>query len=260
MFRIMKLSKSRKALYSNLNTVKMRRRYGLFTVEGEKAVKDTLLYFEPEALLILNEKGLPYYELLINNLPEDVKVYEVSNSEMKELSYFSTPSSLIGVFKLPDDDQTDNLLDRTKLYLLLDGVRDPGNMGTIIRTCHWFGIFTIFASYDSVDCFNPKVVQSSMGSLGPVKVKYCNLIELIRQNKEMPVYGTLLNGNNIYTSSLTEHGFIVMGNEGVGISPELRSYITDGLTIPPATDNHGESLNVAIATGVVLSQFAAKSN
>lgn len=249
----MKLSKTKKSLYGNLQTVKMRRRHRLFTVEGDKAVADTSKYFDIEA--IVKVEGYSLHGLSECNLLDD-KIYEVSESEMKELSYFSTPSSVLGVFRIPEVELEDDLkVDDTKLHLVLDGVRDPGNMGTIIRTAHWFGIFTIYASHDCVDCYNPKVVQSSMGSLGAVRVRYCNLEELLNINNTMPVYGTLLEGENIFKAALKNRGFLVMGNEGVGISEKIRGRITCGLNIPPATSNHGESLNVAIATGIVLSCF-----
>lgn len=265
----MKLSKTKKALYGNLNSVKMRRRHGLFTVEGEKAVADTARYFDYEAIIRLTgcdgqyvvENGKCPDRVCPNeNVSGIIPVYEVNESEMKELSYLATPSTVIGVFRLPVPILEDSLkVNSETLYLVLDGVRDPGNMGTIIRTCHWFGIFTIYASHDCVDCFNPKVVQSSMGSLGAVQVKYCNLIELFNANPEMPIYGTLLEGENIYKATLCEHGFLVMGNEGVGVSTSVRSRITLGLNIPPTTDNHGESLNVAIAAAVVISAFRQRA-
>ena len=138
-------------------------------------------------------------------------------------------------------------------------IQDPGNLGTIMRTAHWFGIDRIYASRDTVDIFNPKTVQSTMGSLGRVEIVYCDLGELMDKNPDMPVYGTLLDGKNIYKATLGEHGFIIMGNEGKGISESLRKRITSPLLIPPYDySNHSESLNVAIATAVTLSQFRSR--
>lgn len=244
----MKLSRTKYSLYGNLQSVKMRRRHGLFTAEGQKAVGDLALHFRMEALILGPGAGI-WPELRV----EAPVIYEASAAEMKGLSCFSTPSQVMGVFHIPEPEMP--VVDEDKLYLMLDGVRDPGNLGTIIRTCHWFGVFDIFASYDTVDCFNPKVVQATMGSLGGVRVHYCDLGELIRRHTGMPVYGTLLEGRNIYHAPLEANGFIVMGNEGVGISPVIRDMLTVGLNIPPATANHGESLNVSIATAIVLSQF-----
>ena len=130
------------------------------------------------------------------------------------------------------------------------------NLGTIIRTCHWFGVFDIYASFDTVDCYNPKVVQATMGSLGAVRVSYCNLKEMIESHRDMHVYGTLLNGENLFEAHPEPRGFIVMGNEGKGITDEMKRLLTQAYTIPPATSNHGESLNVAIATAIVLAKFS----
>lgn len=245
----MRISRSKMALYGNLHTVKMRRRHGLFTAEGMKAVEDLSRYFQMEAL-ILTEGGDVSPQLRV----DAPAIYEVTEGEMKKLSEFTTPSDVMGVFRIPE--QTVPEPDSSKLYVVLDGVRDPGNLGTIIRTCHWFGIFDIYASYDTVDCYNPKVVQATMGSLGAVKVSYCDLKEVIDSHRDMPVYGTLLNGENLFDANPEPRGFIVMGNEGQGISEDMKRMLTHAYTIPPATSNHGESLNVAIATAIVLAKFS----
>lgn len=245
----MKLSRTKTSLYGNLQSVKMRRRHGLFTVEGRKAVSDMSRHYVLEALLTTETDATEQL-----NITSADKIYELTASEMKNISSFSTPSDVMGIFRIPQKTDDDNI-DDDKLYLLLDGVRDPGNLGTIIRTCHWFGIYDIYASFDSVDCYNPKTVQATMGSLGSVRVHYCNLQDLLNSHPSMPVYGTLLEGDNIFESKLTQYGFIVMGNEGTGISSSIRARLTHGLNIPPATTNHGESLNVAIATAIVLAQF-----
>lgn len=244
----MRLSRTKATLYGNLQTVKMRRRHGLFAVEGMKAVTDMSSHYTMEALIATPEAELPDSLVASAGI-----VYEATPAEMKALGSFTTPSSVMGIFRIPAD--VAPVIDDSRLYLMLDGVRDPGNLGTIIRTCHWFGIFDILASHDCVDCYNPKTVQATMGSLGAVQVHYCNLADIVKDHPTMPVYGTLLEGENIFRSTLSDHGFIVMGNEGTGISEQMRGMLTQGLHIPPATDNHGESLNVAIATAVVLAQF-----
>ena len=244
----MKLSKTRATVYSNLGNVKMRRRYGLFTSEGEKNVSDTAKWFPMEAILTTEKSKMPEK---IRNLAAEQ--YEVSEREMKSLTNFSTPSDVMGIFRIPEPPEIE--IDEAELYLLLDGVRDPGNMGTIIRTCHWFGIRTIFASFDSVDCFNPKTVQSAMGSLGAVTVRYCHLEELIISHRGMPLYGTLLEGKDIFATQLENKGFLAMGNEGKGLSEGIRSLVAYPLTIPPYNAEHGESLNVAVATAIAIAQF-----
>lgn len=247
----MELSKSRLATYSQLSRRKMRERYGLFIVEGYKSVEDTITSFDVEALITLNGIKIP------DSWHVEDCHFEVSEGGMKKLSGLSTPSEMIAVYRIPGGFYDRNIKPvSSKLYLLLDGIQDPGNLGTIIRTAHWFGIDRIYASHDTVDIFNPKTIQSTMGSLGKVDIIYCDLTAVINENPGMPVYGTLLDGKNIYEAKLSEHGFILMGNEGKGISEQLRPLITNALLIPPAnTANHPESLNVAIATAVTLSQF-----
>lgn len=252
----MEISKSKINLFSSLGQVKMRRRYGLFAAEGIKSVSDSLPHFELESLIIL--KGTNHETLPFDLSRDDIKdkVVEADMSVMKKLSTLSTPSDVMAVFHIPNDDEQCLKVDQNSLYLILDGVRDPGNMGTIIRTAHWFGIKKIFASIDCVDVYNPKTVQSTMGSLGVVDTVYCDLEDLIDANPGMPVYGTLLDGENIYEAKLGDTGFIVMGNEGKGLTERIKRKVTDKLLIPPYdASNHSESLNVAVATAVVLALF-----
>ncbi len=250
----MELSKGKAGVYSQLSRRKMRDKYGLFIVEGKKSVEDTLGRFEMETMVV--KSGV--------SLPEDwfcrFTVYEVSESQMAKISSLSTPPDVLAVYSIPEG-YYENVPkpEPDRLYLLLDGIQDPGNMGTIIRTAHWFGIDRIYASKDTVDIFNPKTIQSTMGSMGRVEVVYCDLAELLDSTSGMPVYGTLLDGDSIYTASLGSSGFIIMGNEGKGISAPLRERITNPLLIPPYDpSNHSESLNVAIATAVTLSQFRSR--
>lgn len=251
----MKLSKHKSGVYSQLAKKKMREKHGLFAVEGLKSVLDTLPWFEAEALVVCEGFDTAPLEAVAPG----VEVYTVSESEMKKITAFVTPSEVMAVYRIPAEKEGFTTPDPGRLYLMLDGVRDPGNLGTIIRTAHWFGIDRIYASQDTVDLYNPKTIQSTMGSLGRVAVEYGDLATLISANPSMPVYGTLLNGENIYKATLSEHGFVVMGNEGVGISEKLRGLITSPLLIPPYdAANHSESLNVAIATAVTLSQFRSR--
>lgn len=244
----MELSKTKFNLYCSLGTTKMRRRHGLFTVEGEKSVADSLASFNVEAVICV--RGFkPSADMSRHPL------YEVSAGEMRRLSNLSTPSDVMAVYRLPGVVDDKPVAVPPDLYVVLDGIQDPGNLGTIVRTCHWFGLRHIFASLDTVDIYNPKTIQSTMGSLGHVDVTYCNLSELFEANPQLPVYGTLLEGRNIFREKLGKTGFIVMGNEGNGISEGLRSRITNPLTIPPGSQDHSESLNVAIATAITISCF-----
>lgn len=244
----MDLSKNKLSVYSSLGNSKMRRKYGIFCVEGIKSVKEIIGSFELESIL-MREDFVPDYKL-----PE-CTVYRVTENEMKKISNLKTSSPIAAICKLPQLGEHCPEISENELYLMIDGVQDPGNLGTIIRTCHWFGIKNILASKDTVDVFNPKVIQSTMGSLSKVNIFYCDLEKIIRENNEMPCYGLLLDGKNIFKAKLQDRGFIVMGNEGNGISKNLRALISDPLLIPPASDDHSESLNVAVATGITLSIF-----
>lgn len=265
--KLMELSKTKLATYSSLSSKKMRLRHGLFAVEGTKAVVDTLDYYQPEAIVV--RKGVDIGEVL--NFPDirekfAGKIFEAGDQAMSKLSSLSTSPDVIAIFRLPDNalemsgsGQEAGMKLRDELYILLDGVQDPGNLGTIIRTAHWFGVKRIFASADTADLFNPKVIQATMGSLPHVEVSYCDLKKLISDNPSFPVYGLLLDGENIYDAALSQKGFIIMGNEGKGIRQELREMVTSPLLIPPYDAScHGESLNVAIATAVTLSIFRGR--
>lgn len=246
------ISKSKIARYSQLKSKKGRLKEGLFMVQGEKSVDDTLGFFDLETLIISRDfKG-------------DVSKYcsyrfvEASCGDMKKISSLNDVPEIIAVYRLPSQNvETGYRFDGLeKFILLLDGIQDPGNFGTIVRTAHWFGIDRIYCSPDCVDLYNPKVIQSTMGSIAKVRICYCDLESLIVENPEIPVYGLFLDGDNIFESKEFKKGFIVMGSEGHGISDEVSVLVKSRLTIPPVDPlNHPESLNVAIATAITLSQI-----
>ena len=188
---------------------------------------------------------------------------EIGEEQMKRISALSSPSPVLAVVRKPDDiyvedvSQVEDLIERGGLFLGLDTIRDPGNLGTIIRVADWFGIEHIFCSQGTVDVYNSKVIQATMGALARVKVHYCNLPDLISSLKDVPVYGTFLDGENIYNKPLSENGLIIMGNEGNGVSKEVSQLINNKLYIPnyPTGRTTSESLNVAIATAVVCAEF-----
>ena len=173
---------------------------------------------------------------------------------MAKISQLTTPSPVLAVVRKPACVVPDS---PSGLALALDGVRDPGNMGTILRTADWFGVGTIYISPDCVDIYNPKVIQSTMGSIFRVKAVEAPVAGICERFKKagLPVYGTLLDGRDIYAASLKQEGLIVMGNESVGISPAVRALVTDPLLIPRAPHSKAESLNVAVATAVTLAEF-----
>ena len=238
------ISKNNLKFVHQLEQKKYRRKEGLFVAEGPKVVGDLMTAgFNPRMLFAVEE----WIKKELTGC-----VQEVTDDELRKLSFLQHPQQVLGVFEIPES-KTCKSISEEELYLALDGVQDPGNLGTIIRLADWFGINTIFCSEDTADVWNPKVIQATMGSIARVEVVYTNLKQLIKQTN-LPVYGTLLDGKDIYAQELTEHGIIVMGNEGNGISPEIRQLITNKLLIPKFQEGP-ESLNVAIATAITCSEF-----
>lgn len=218
-----------------------------FVAEGTKCVLDTLGAFRLRGLFC-TENWLRTHNI------EDADV--VSSSQIERMSMLKTPTEVIAVYEMPDYDM--DLSETVKnLNLALDNVQDPGNLGTIIRIADWFGINDIYCSVDTVDVYNPKVVQATMGAIARVRVYYCDLPGLFGTLKDVPVFGTFLDGDSIYEEKLGSNGFIVMGNEGKGISPEVEKYVDKRLLIPsyPVGVVTSESLNVGMATAIVVSEF-----
>jgi TrmH family RNA methyltransferase len=245
------LSKSQIKFIRSIEHKKFRNESGCFLAEGNKLVADILPHFEC-ALLAARSSWLA--------TQGDIKATELvlaEENDIKKASLLKTPQDVIAVFRQPE-----LILDRSvfqnDLVLVLDGVQDPGNLGTIVRLADWFGIHNVICSPDSVDIFNPKTVQATMGAIARVKVFYMDLPALFDETgNDIPIYGTFLEGNSIYTDTLTHNGLIVMGSEGQGIGRELERKISHRLHIPsfpPATET-GESLNVAVATAIVCSEF-----
>lgn len=249
-----KLSKTKQTLISSLSQRKMRQRHRLYVVEGEKSVREVIGNTNLK-MLIATDTWLT----MNSDLPENIDIYIANEVQMTKMSSFSNAPEVIAVLSMKEVIKTVSQIsiDSDQLYLLLDGIQDPGNMGTIIRTADWFGIRTIIASLDTVDTYNPKVIQSSMGSLQRVEIIYCDILKLLSNLKEkIPVYATVLNGEDIYQSNLTQNGIIIFGNEGRGISKELMKYITYGLKIPSFNNDYcPDSLNVAVAAGIVIALF-----
>lgn len=243
------LSKAKLKWVHSLERKKFRNEYGLFLAEGTKLVGDLLPLLSCRCLLATPE----WIER--QSLPHSVEVLSLSLNELQKLSLQSAPQEVVAVFEIPQP-SLDWKIIRSSLSLALDNVQDPGNLGTIIRTADWFGIQHIFCSKGTVDAYHPKSVQASMGAIGRVQIHYTDLVELCQQS-ELPVFGTFLEGDNIYQSELPSHGIIVMGNEGNGISASLLPHINKKLFIPNyPTDRKGsESLNVSIATAIVCSEF-----
>lgn len=244
------LSKNKIKYIHSLELKKNRKEEKAFVAEGHKLIGDLLGHFHCRLLIATS----PWMQEQ-TSIDAD-EIIEVTNEELLKTSFLKTPQDVLAVFEQPDY-KIDTSVIRESLCLALDDVQDPGNLGTIIRLADWFGIENIFCSTNTVDIYNPKTIQATMGGIARVKLHYCSLPELISKLNNIPVYGTFLNGENIYTQELTQKGLIIMGNEGNGVSSEVESLINKRLYIPnyPQERQTSESLNVAIATAVVCAEF-----
>lgn len=248
------VSNNKKRQIQQLSTKKQRDTQGKFIAEGVKLVGDLLKGGLKPSYIAGSPEVLK--ELNATTLCRDIA--ECDTAEMKEISLLKTPSPVLAIFDKPQS--PDITIQPDDLTLILDEVQDPGNLGTIIRVADWFGIRTIICSKTCADVFNPKVVQATMGALARVRVAETDLEAYLSHNAEewkIPVYGTFLEGTNIYSTELEKRAFVMMGNEGKGISDKLSKYVSDKLFIPnyPAGAITSESLNVATATAIVVSEF-----
>ena len=246
----MPISKNKIKFIRSLEQKKVRREERVFLAEGPKLTADLLGHFRCRYLAATDDW------LASHNTIEADEIDTATIDETRA-SLLKTPQDVIAIFDQREE-KTDITVIEKQLCLALDDVQDPGNLGTIIRIADWFGIEHIFCSTNTVDVYSPKVVQATMGALSRVHLHYVSLTELIgKLNKNVPIYGTLLDGTNIYTQELSTTGLIVMGNEGNGITAEVRQLINRKLYIPnyPEGRDTSESLNVAIATAVTCAEF-----
>lgn len=246
------LSKSQISLLRSLQHKKFRKEYGLFLVEGHKSV----IEFVNAAYQVDTIYHTPEIAPKMMNLSRKINFQEISLTDLEKISSLKTPQEVIGLVKIPKWPQLNYNLLKNRFSLVLDGVQDPGNMGTIIRTADWFGITDIICSDDTVDVYNPKVVQATMGSLARVNVHYGDLIDILTEIK-LPLFGAMLDGENIYSTNFGNEGLLAMGNEGNGLRPEIQALINKKVTIPRI--GHAESLNVAIATAILCSEIKRNS-
>ncbi len=234
-------------LIRSLADKRSRDEHGLFIAEGEKLIEE------------IRSSRLRIRRIFaLDGVMQGGDIERVTTKDMERMSHLKTASSCLAVVEIPHHDlKPESLVGR--LTLVLDDIQNPGNMGTIIRLADWFGISDVVCSPQSADCYNPKVVQATMGAILRVRVHYTDLAPFLREMQQAgePIYGTLLDGKNIYTTDLTPHGLLVMGNEGRGIRPTTEPFIDHRLFIPPyPADRHGsESLNVAVATAVACAEF-----
>jgi len=243
------VSKNQKKLIKSLYQKKYRKQHGLFVAEGKKVIFELL------------EANLKLHSLF--TMDDDLFTVEgslqfiITEEELKQISFLTTPQMALAVFYIPETHKINN----KGLILALDDVRDPGNLGTIIRLCDWFGIEDLVCSLQTVDCYNPKVVQATMGSITRVRLTYLDLKEFIKTNNaHLGVFGTFMDGDHIFSTTLPEKGIIIMGNEANGISEAIESQVNHRIAIPQfGHAQKTESLNVATATAIVLSEFKRNS-
>ena len=237
----MRLSNNHQKVITSLSQKKYRQKHQLFIAEGVKVVEEFLKSsYELEILFSTD----PYFSFL------DCFV-QVTNQELKKISSLKTPNKVLALFKIPSEKKVNS----SGLIVALDTINDPGNLGTIIRLCDWFGVEQLVCSKETVDCYNTKVVQASMGSLTRVSTSYLNLPEYLK-TVSIPIYIADMNGVNIHKTKLPASAVLVMGNEANGISDTLKSLISNKISIPRYGDSvQVESLNVATATAILLNEF-----
>ena len=246
------LSKALQKRISALENKKHRKESALFVAEGGKTVMDLISAGVKVDKLIATEEWL-----LQHRLPEQIEATIVTDEEMRRASFQQNPQGVLAIFHQPEH-EIDLSAPVKELCLALDNVQDPGNLGTIIRIADWFGIRNIFCSIGTADIYNPKTIQATMGAIGRVKVHYLDLPDYIASLQDKtPIYGTFLDGENMYKKELCNRGLIIMGNEGNGISKECGALVNERLYIPnyPVGCETSESLNVSVATAIICSEF-----
>jgi TrmH family RNA methyltransferase len=249
------LSKNKQKFILSLNRKKIREQNELFVAEGHKLVSDLLSAQCNTSTLIGTEQWLSNNKALI---PNGCEVIEVNHTEIKKVSALKSPPDVIALFKQKQIKLDLNELSN-ELCIFLDEVQDPGNLGTIVRLADWFGIKNIICSKDCADIYNPKTIQSTMGAISRVNIHYVETSSFLDSyaQLELPIYGTFLDGDNLYERSLSSKGLIIMGNEGKGISKEVEKFVNQRLYIPPfpADASTSESLNVSVATAIICAEF-----
>ncbi len=239
----MSISKNQIKLIRSLDQKKFRNKHNLFVVEGVKGVREFIKSSYVLKSLFVTEQAMDFFK--------EVSVEVVSELELSKISFLKSPNKVLALFEIPESNT--GVLDN--LVVALDGVNDPGNLGTIIRLCDWFGVEQLLCSKDTVDCYNPKVVQSTMGSLPRVSISYVDLASVLEESK-LPKYAAVMKGTNVYKETLGSNAVLVMGNEANGIRPEIEQLLSNKLTIPRFGEvKETESLNVATATAILLSEF-----
>lgn len=249
------ISKAKIKWIKSLEQRKHRLEEKLFVAEGPKLVGEMLASHTPK-YMCATSTWIKNNADIMHKIPI---CDEITQAELEKTSLLRTPQQVIAVFEIMETPLSHDVAEN-ELCLALDGVQDPGNIGTILRIADWFGIKHVICSHETADIYNPKAVQATMGALARVNIHYTDLKEYIKQCKA-PVYGTFLDGKNIYTQELSDNGIIVMGNEGKGVSQEIENLVNKKLYIPnyPIGSITTESLNVAVATSIVCAEFRRRT-
>ncbi|WEK20383.1 MAG: RNA methyltransferase [Candidatus Pedobacter colombiensis] len=243
------LSKSQISFIKSLHQKKYRKENGIFIIEGIKSIEE----FIQSNYQIHSIYYLAQHHALLPNLPTNIKLFEVNNAELDKISALQTPQGILALVNIPKPPLL-NLADlKNSFTLVLDGVQDPGNMGTIIRTADWFGFKQIICSNNCVEVYNPKTVQATMGSLSRVNIYYEEL-SMVLKNIKLPIFGAVLDGKSMYKTDWGNEGLVILGNEGQGITPEVIKLITNPVTIPRT--GGAESLNVAISAAILCADIS----
>lgn len=249
------ISKNTIKLVRSLSIKKYREKEKLFLIEGDKMVAEIInSNIKIKELLITEKFSLTPFD----NSPGIEKISVVEKSDLKKISLLQSPQNSLAICRMPEKKPLPEHLN-TGLSLFLDSIQDPGNLGTIVRICDWFGISRVFCSKETVDLYNPKVIQASMGSFHRVSVWESSFSEIskLAQKNNVPTYGAFMGGKNVYGEQLPEHAILVMGNEGNGISTEVEKQLDRKISIPnlSANSQKAESLNVSVATAILCSEF-----
>ena len=247
------LSKSQIGFIKSLHQKKYRKEHGIFIIEGIKSIAE----FIPSDYQIHSVYFLPQYQSLLPKLPANIKLFEVTSAELEKISTLQAPQGILALVNIPETSAIDKATLRNNFSLVLDGVQDPGNLGTIIRTADWFGLKHVICSPNTVEVYNPKTVQATMGSLCRVNVSYHSLPELLK-DIDIPVFGAMLNGSSLYETQWGIEGLVILGNEGQGISPEIIDLISRPVTIPRV--GQAESLNVAVSAAIFCADISRNMN
>lgn len=238
------LSKARIKIIQSLHLKKYRNELKLFVVEGKKQVAELLTSnYQISCLIATHNWAMQHAQYITNN----TELITVSDDELKKVSLLQAPQDVLALVQMPDLNYLPELL-INNFTIVLDGIQDPGNLGTIVRIADWYGIKNIVCSLDCVDIYNPKTIQATMGSFARVNVYYIDLIEVLNQI-DLPVYGALMQGESLHTVQLHKNALLIIGNEGKGISENLLQYITNPITIPKFGE--AESLNAGVAAAII---------